>query len=124
MRKHLIDKCIDAGVDAVIVQDLGLVKMIREMSPDFPIHGSTQMTITSPEAVEFTKPFDIERVVLGRENNLKQIKTIGETGEASHGGVCARSAMRQLFGPVPHLGNVGRPLREPRRMRTSMPPSL
>ncbi|MBB3114214.1 putative protease [Paenibacillus phyllosphaerae] len=91
--KQLIDACVDAGVDAVIVQDLGLVKLIREISPDFPIHGSTQMTITSPEAVEFTKPFDIERVVLGRENNLKQIKTIGEQAKLPmevfvHGALC------------------------------------
>ncbi|WP_166246361.1 U32 family peptidase [Paenibacillus turpanensis] len=90
---ELIEACIDAGVDAVIVQDLGLVKMIREISPDFPIHGSTQMTITSPEAVEFTKPFDIERVVLGRENNLKQIKQIGEQAKLPmevfvHGALC------------------------------------
>ncbi|OXM14948.1 U32 family peptidase [Paenibacillus herberti] len=91
--KALIDACIDAGVDAVIVQDLGLVKLIREISPDFPIHGSTQMTITSPEAVEFTKPFDIERVVLGRENNLKQIRMIGEKAKLPmevfvHGALC------------------------------------
>lgn len=91
--KRLVEACIDAGVDAVIVQDLGLVKLIRELSPDFPIHGSTQMTITSPEAVEFTKPFDIERVVLGRENNLKQIKTIGEQAKLPmevfvHGALC------------------------------------
>jgi U32 family peptidase len=91
--QRLIEACIDAGVDAVIVQDLGLVKMIRDISPDFPIHGSTQMTITSPEAVEFTKPFDIERVVLGRENNLKQIKTIGEQAKLPmevfvHGALC------------------------------------
>lgn len=91
--KELIDACVDAGVDAVIVQDLGLVKMIREISPDFPIHGSTQMTITSPEAVEFTKPFGLERVVLGRENNLKQIKTIGEQARLPmevfvHGALC------------------------------------
>ncbi|GIO12387.1 peptidase U32 [Cohnella xylanilytica] len=89
----LVDACIEAGVDAVIVQDLGLVKMIREMSPDFPIHGSTQMTITSPEAVEFTKPFGLERVVLGRENNLKQIKKIGEQAKLPmevfvHGALC------------------------------------
>ncbi|WP_106767215.1 U32 family peptidase [Paenibacillus faecalis] len=91
--KELIDACIDAGVDAVIVQDLGLVKMIREISPDFPIHGSTQMTITSPEAVEFTKPFHMERVVLGRENNLKQIQKIGEQAKLPmevfvHGALC------------------------------------
>ncbi len=91
--KALIEACINAGVDAVIVQDLGLVKMIRELSPDFPIHGSTQMTITSAEAVEFTKPFDMERVVLGRENNLKQIKKIGEQAKLPmevfvHGALC------------------------------------
>ncbi|ANS76052.1 peptidase U32 [Paenibacillus yonginensis] len=91
--KELIDACIDAGVDAVIVQDLGLVKMIREISPDFPIHGSTQMTITSPEAVEFTKPWGMERVVLGRENNLKQIKQIGDQAKLPmevfvHGALC------------------------------------
>ncbi|GAA0137530.1 DUF3656 domain-containing protein [Paenibacillus sp. YSY-4.3] len=90
---ELIEACIDAGVDAVIVQDLGLVKMIREMSPDFPIHGSTQMTITSPEAVEFTKPWNMERVVLGRENNLKQIQKIGEQAKLPmevfvHGALC------------------------------------
>jgi putative protease len=91
--KRLVEACIDAGVDAVIVQDLGLVKLIRDISPDFPIHGSTQMTITSPEAVEFTKPFDIERVVLGRENNLKQIKQIGDQAKLPmevfvHGALC------------------------------------
>ncbi|NHN33927.1 U32 family peptidase [Paenibacillus agricola] len=91
--QKLIEACIGAGVDAVIVQDLGLVKMIRDISPDFPIHGSTQMTITSPEAVEFTKPWDIERVVLGRENNLKQIKQIGDQAKLPmevfvHGALC------------------------------------
>jgi putative protease len=91
--RKLMQAAMEAGVDAAIVQDLGLVKLIREMSPDFPIHGSTQMTITSPEAVEFTKPFDIERVVLGRENNLKQIKTIGDQAKLPmevfvHGALC------------------------------------
>jgi U32 family peptidase len=91
--RKLVEACIDAGVDAVIVQDLGLVKLIREISPDFPIHGSTQMTITSPEAVEFTKPFHLERVVLGRENNLKQIKMIGDQARLPmevfvHGALC------------------------------------
>lgn len=91
--QELIEACINAGVDAVIVQDLGLVKLIRELSPDFPIHGSTQMTITSPEAVEFVKPWNMERVVLGRENNLKQIKVIGEQAKLPmevfvHGALC------------------------------------
>jgi len=90
---RVVEACIDAGVDAVIVQDLGLVKLIREISPDFPIHGSTQMTITSPEAVEFVKPWGLERVVLGRENNLKQIRQIGEQAKLPmevfvHGALC------------------------------------
>jgi len=91
--QRLIEACIDAGVDAAIVQDLGLVQLIREISPDFPIHGSTQMTITSPEAVEFVKPFGLERVVLGRENNLRQIRKIGEQAKLPmevfvHGALC------------------------------------
>ncbi|UOY94429.1 U32 family peptidase [Ectobacillus sp. JY-23] len=91
--KSLVEACIDAGVDALIVQDVGLVKLIRDISPDFPIHGSTQMTITSPEAVDFLKPYDLEVVVLGRENNLKQIKTIAEKTDMPlevfvHGALC------------------------------------
>lgn len=91
--RELIEACIDAGVDAVIVQDLGLVKLIREISPDFPIHGSTQMTITSAEAVEFTRPFKLERVVLGRENSLAEIRQIGQKARLPmevfvHGALC------------------------------------
>jgi len=91
--KELVEACIGAGVDALIVQDLGLVKMIREISPDFPIHGSTQMTITSAEGVEFLRPWNPELVVLGRENSLAHIRRIGEeTGMPLevfvHGALC------------------------------------
>ncbi|MFD1737257.1 DUF3656 domain-containing protein [Bacillus salitolerans] len=91
--KMLVEACMNAGVDALIVQDLGLVNLIRKLSPDFPIHGSTQMTVTSPEAVQFIEPYDIEVVVLGRENNLNQIKTIAEKTTTPlevfvHGALC------------------------------------
>ena len=91
--RDLVNACIDAGVDALIVQDLGIVEMIREISPDFPIHGSTQMTVTSAEAVEFLAPFNIEVVVLGRENNINQIKSISNKTETPlevfvHGALC------------------------------------
>src|SRR6201986_3098080 len=46
---------ISAGVDAAIVQDVGICRLIRELSPDFPIHASTQMTITSAGGVEFAR---------------------------------------------------------------------
>ena len=91
--ERLVNACIDAGVDALIVQDMGLVQMIRELSPDFPIHGSTQMTVTSSEAVEFLSPYDIEVIVLGRENNLKQIRSIANKTSTPlevfvHGALC------------------------------------
>nr|WP_129726206.1 U32 family peptidase [Ectobacillus funiculus] len=91
--RKLVEACIEAGVDALIVQDMGLVQLIREISPDFPIHGSTQMTITSPEAVQFLQPYDLEVIVLGRENNLKQIQTIANKTDVPlevfvHGALC------------------------------------
>lgn len=91
--RTLIEACMDAGVDGLIVQDMGILQLIREISPDFPIHGSTQMTVTSPEAVDFLKPYNLEVVVLGRENNMKQIKTIHDQTNTPlevfvHGAIC------------------------------------
>jgi putative protease len=67
---------IAAGVDAVIVQDVGLCRLIRHLSPDFPIHASTQMTITSATGVEFAKSLGCQLVVLARECSLKEINKI------------------------------------------------
>src|ERR1043166_3534247 len=67
---------IAAGVDAAIVQDIGIARMIRRLSPDFPIHASTQMTITSAAGVEFAKELGCNLVVLARECSLKDIEAI------------------------------------------------
>ncbi|HEY9694297.1 MAG TPA: DUF3656 domain-containing protein [Oculatellaceae cyanobacterium] len=67
---------ISAGVDAVIVQDIGICRLIRHLSPDFPIHASTQMTITSAVGVEFAKSLGCDLVVLARECSLNQIDRI------------------------------------------------
>ncbi|WGV23968.1 U32 family peptidase [Halotia branconii] len=67
---------IAAGVDAVIVQDVGICRLIRYLSPDFPIHASTQMTITSAAGVEFAKSLGCHLVVLARECSLKEINKI------------------------------------------------
>src|SRR4051794_26185707 len=64
---------IAAGVDAAIVQDVGICRMIRALSPDFPIHCSTQMTITSAAGVAFAEELGANLVVLARENSLKEI---------------------------------------------------
>ncbi len=75
---------ITAGVDAVIVQDAGICRMIRSLSPDFPIHASTQMTITSAAGVAFAKALGCSLVVLARECSLKEIAKI-QGGGASAG---------------------------------------
>lgn len=67
---------IAAGVDAAIVQDVGLCRLIRHLSPDFPIHASTQMTITSTAGVEFAQSLGCQLVVLARECSLKDINKI------------------------------------------------
>ena len=63
-----------AGVDALIVQDVGLVRMAREIVPELPIHASTQMTITSPEGLEFASALGIERAVLARELSIRELE--------------------------------------------------
>jgi putative protease len=67
---------ISAGVDAAIVQDVGICRLIRKISTDFPIHGSTQLTVTSPAGVEFARSLGCELVVLARENSIREIEAI------------------------------------------------
>ncbi|MBD2676909.1 MULTISPECIES: U32 family peptidase [Nostoc] len=74
--QQYIRTIIAAGVDAVIVQDIGICRLIRHLSPDFPIHASTQMTITSAAGVEFAKSLGCQLVVLARECSLKEINKI------------------------------------------------
>jgi len=65
----------DAGVDALIIQDIGLAKMARTITPDVELHASTQMTITSPEGLAFLETlFPMERAVLARELSIKEIE--------------------------------------------------
>jgi U32 family peptidase len=67
---------IAAGVDAAIVQDVGLCRLIRRLSPDFPIHASTQMTITSATGIEFARALGCHMVVLAREVPVTEIDRI------------------------------------------------
>lgn len=75
---------IASGVDAAIVQDIGICRLIRKISPDFPIHGSTQMTVTGDAGVEFARELGAELVVLARENSIKEINAIQDAQRASH----------------------------------------
>jgi putative protease len=83
----------NAGADAVIVQDLGILRLLREQLPELPIHASTQMTIHNAEGVKFLKDMGVRRVVLARELSLDEIRRIkSETNmeiEAFvHGALC------------------------------------
>ncbi len=70
---------IAAGVDAAIVQDIGVCRLIRRLSPDFPIHGSTQMTVTSAAGAEFVRDLGCQLIVLARECSVKEIAEIRAT---------------------------------------------
>jgi U32 family peptidase len=63
-----------AGVDAVIVQDLGLARLVKALTPRLRLHASTQMTITSPEGLEFAKKLNIDQAVLARELSLRELE--------------------------------------------------
>ncbi len=65
-----------AGVDAVIVQDLGLARLIRAITPDLEIHASTQMSITSEEGVRLAAELGCSRVILARELSLKDVERV------------------------------------------------
>jgi putative protease len=82
-----------AGVDAVIVQDVGMSRLIKQITPGLAIHGSTQMSITSVEGVELARQFGVERVVLARELSLQEIREIRAQTDCElemfvHGALC------------------------------------
>jgi putative protease len=75
---------IAAGVDAAIVQDVGICRLIRKLSPDFPILASTQMTVTSAGGVEFARELGCNLVVLARECSIAEIEKINAAQTATN----------------------------------------
>ena len=91
--ERVIRVAAETGVDAVLVQDLGAVRLIRAICPDLPIHASTQMTLTSSEGIQIAKELGVERVVLARELSLEQITKIASQIDMPleafvHGALC------------------------------------
>ena len=72
----LLGECIDRGVDAAIVQDLGLVRLIQAVYPGFEIHGSTQMTVHDASGAAVMHELGIDRIVLARENTIEDVRAI------------------------------------------------
>jgi putative protease len=86
-------RCAAGGVDALIVQDLGLAMLIHRMAPTLPIHGSTQMTLTEARGIEFVRRIGVGRVILARELSAVEIARITAATEVPvevfvHGALC------------------------------------
>ena len=83
----------EAGADAIIVQDVGVVRMAKAIAPDLEIHGSTQMSITSADGVRLAQQFGVSRVTLARELSLAEVRAIREATDCEleifvHGALC------------------------------------
>ena len=89
----LIRKTAEAGVDAYIVQDLGVAQLCRQIAPEVPVHGSTQLTIHSLAGVQLCAAMGMKRVVLSRELNREEIRYICQNSPIEievfgHGALC------------------------------------
>lgn len=92
VERHVIELA-EAGVDALLVQDLGVARLVRAICPDLAIHASTQMTLSSSECIAVAAELGIERVVLPRELSLDEIKLIRQHSTMPvevfvHGALC------------------------------------
>ncbi|MBQ6376341.1 MAG: U32 family peptidase [Lachnospiraceae bacterium] len=103
------------GVDAVLVQDFGVLKTLRELFPDLPLHASTQMTITDPHAAGILKEFGITRIVPAREMSLSELTAIKEKSGLEvevfiHGALCYCYSGQCLYSSLlgGRSGNRGR----------------
>jgi U32 family peptidase len=82
-----------AGADALIIQDVGVVRMAKQIAPDLEIHGSTQMSVTSADGVRLAQSFGVSRVTLARELSLAEVRSIRESTDCEleifvHGALC------------------------------------
>ncbi|MDR1754726.1 MAG: U32 family peptidase [Eubacterium sp.] len=88
-----VDSCVNAGIDAVIVQDLGVMRVVKDRYPGLPLHASTQMTVTSIMGARILKDLGFKRVVLARELSFAEIRDIARSEDIEievfvHGALC------------------------------------
>ena len=91
--ESVVIKLADAGVDAVLIQDLGAVRLVRDICPELDVHASTQMTLTCAEAINRVAELGVDRVVLARELSLDEIQSISAHTSVplevfAHGALC------------------------------------
>lgn len=107
--------CYEHGLDAVIVQDLGVLRAIRRWFPELPIHASTQMTLCGVGGAEYMKQEGVQRIVLARELSLEEIEEIHKSTGMEiecfvHGALCYCYSGQCLFSSIlgGRSGNRGR----------------
>ena len=95
LNEELIDflaPVYERGLDAVIVQDIGVIRLIRQVFPDLPVHASTQMAVGGPNGARLLLGLGVKRLVLPRELSLEEIRRVRETGMPvevfAHGALC------------------------------------
>jgi U32 family peptidase len=116
----------ESGADGILVQDHGVASVAREISPDLPLHASTQMTVYNREGVRFAREMGFSRVVLARELSLPEIRDIGQSPECKgiglemfvHGALCYSYSGQCLLssfigGRSGNRGTCAQPCRKP-----------
>ena len=99
---EIVDRAYSYGIDAIILQDLGLLTLLRKIYPDLKLHASTQMTVHNKAGVDFVEHAGANRVIVSRELDLSQIKDIVENTNIDievfvHGALCYSYSGRCLF---------------------------
>ena len=131
---NYIDFLYEIGVDAVILQDLGMIDIISKRIPDLELHASTQMTASTAQDVLFLKELGVSRVVLSRELSYDEISAIKaetkvEVEAFVHGALCVSYSGKCLFSSMNGMrsGNRGmcaQPCREPYKATVENKPLL
>lgn len=121
---RVLSAIAEAGADSVIVQDVGILKLVREIAPSLEVHASTQMSVTNADGVLLAKSLGASRVTLARELSLDQVRAIRAATDCEieifvHGALCVAYS-GQCFSSEAWGG----PQRQPRPMRASLPSAL
>ncbi|KKH45466.1 U32 family peptidase [Methanosarcina sp. 1.H.A.2.2] len=110
---EIVDRAYAAGTDAIILQDLGLLRLLKEIYPDLDLHASTQMTIHNKEGVDFAARLGAKRVIVSRELTTAEVKDIVEHSKVGievfvHGALCYSYSGKCLFSSFLHDRSANR----------------
>ncbi|HET8686549.1 MAG TPA: peptidase U32 family protein, partial [Methanosarcina sp.] len=110
---EIVDRAYAVGIDAIILQDLGLLKLLKEAYPDLELHASTQMTIHNKGGVDFVAGLGAKRVIVSRELTTTEVKDIVDHSNAEvevfvHGALCYSYSGKCLFSSFLHDRSANR----------------